>query len=168
MTWFLFPIGMFPWIMIVCSMIFFPPDWPRRALSALLRRPVPPTPAIRTRVLRPTWTWYVMAAGLAVYSLVQIAVPMRHLIYPGDVRWNEEGYRFAWRMMLTEKTGHARFRVTDPSTGEEWLEYPEKYFTPLQVERMAYQPDMILSAAHRIANDMHGSGGRVPVASFAP
>ena len=130
-------------------------------------RPVPPPPAIRTRVFPPTWTWYVIAAGLAVYALVQIAAPMRHLIYPGDVRWNEEGYRFAWRMMLTEKTGHARFRVTDPSTGEEWLEYPEKYFTPLQIERMAYRPDMILSAAHRIANDMHGSGGRVLAASSA-
>ena len=160
MTWFLFPIGMFPWIMIVCSMVFFSPDWPRRALSRLLRRPVPPPPAIRTHVFRPTWTWYVMAAGLVVYALVQIAAPMRHLLYPGDVRWNEEGYRFAWRMMLTEKTGHARFRVTDPSTGEEWQEYPEKYLTPLQVERMAYQPDMILSTAHLIAHDMDERGRR--------
>ena len=29
MTAVLFPIGMFPWIMIVATSIFFPPDWPR-------------------------------------------------------------------------------------------------------------------------------------------
>ena len=30
MTAVLFPIGMFPWIMIVATLVFFPPDWPRR------------------------------------------------------------------------------------------------------------------------------------------
>ena len=76
---------------------------------------------------------------------------MRHLAYPGNVRWNEDGYRFSWRMMLTEKTGHVRFRVTDTDTGVEWLEYPERYLTPLQVERSAYQPDMIRATARIIA-----------------
>ena len=30
-TWLLFPkIGVFPWVMIFCALVFFPPDWPRR------------------------------------------------------------------------------------------------------------------------------------------
>ena len=90
-------------------------------------------------------------------------VPLRHWAYPGDVRFNEEGYRFAWRVMLTEKTGHAQFRVTDPATGEKWLAFPEDYLTPLQAERMAYQPDMILETAHFIADDYRQQGRDVEV-----
>lgn len=30
-TWLLFPkIGVFPWVMIFCALVFFPPDWPRQ------------------------------------------------------------------------------------------------------------------------------------------
>ena len=36
-TWFLFNIGMFPWIMIVCATVFFPPDCPRYWLMRLPR-----------------------------------------------------------------------------------------------------------------------------------
>ena len=39
---------------------------------------------------------------------VQIVVPLRHQLYPGSVRWNEEGYRFGWRVLLTEKVGSGR------------------------------------------------------------
>ena len=69
--------------------------------------------------------------------------------------------------MLTEKTGQVRFRVTDAATGEEWLEYPETYLTPLQSERMAYQPDMILATAHVIAQDAGNRGRAVQVRADA-
>ncbi len=158
-TWLLFPIGVFPWIMIVAATIFFPPDWPPRLMAWRLgggqrSRPAPEP----RRVSPPTWRWYAAAAALALYALAQIALPMRHWAHPGEVRWNEEGYRFAWRVMLTEKMGQARFRVTDPETGKEWLSYPEQHLTPLQVERMAYQPDMILATACLIASDLKERG----------
>ena len=34
-----------------------------------------------------------MLIGLVAVA-VQVAVPLRHQLYPGSVRWNEEGYRF--------------------------------------------------------------------------
>ena len=37
----LFPIGMFPWIMIASTLIFFGYDWPDRVLGALGRRTAP-------------------------------------------------------------------------------------------------------------------------------
>ena len=61
-----------------------------------------------------------LGVALALLALAQIAMPLRHWAYPGNVRWKEEGYRFAWRVMLTEKTEHVRFCVTDTETGEEW------------------------------------------------
>ena len=128
-TWLLFPIGMFPWIMIAGALIFFPPDWPHRFLSRLRKRPV--SVAVH-RVPAANHSGILFRAGAAallLFALVQITLPLRHWAYPGNVRWNEDGYRFSWRVMLTEKTGFVRFRVTDAATGEQWLVYPEKYLT---------------------------------------
>lgn len=108
--------------------------------------------------MRVGWATRVAVIALVLFALVQVLVPLRHWAYPGNVRWNEDGYRFSWRVLLTEKTGHARFRVLDPATGQERLVYPDEYLTPLQAERMATHPDMILSTAHLIARDFAGRG----------
>ena len=93
-----------------------------------------------------------------MFIAVQVLVPLRHLVYPGNVRWTEEGYRFSWRVLVTEKTGLVRFRVTSLATEGERLVYPERYLTAVQVERMAYQPDMILATAHIIRDDFIDNG----------
>ena len=166
-TWLLFPIGMFPWIMMAGALVFFPPDWPRRLLSTLRRRPIPAQSFDPPAMSRPGWFLRAGVIALAVFALAQLIIPLRHWAYPGNVQWNEDGYRFAWRVLLTEKTGHLRFRVTDHTTGEEWLAYPEDYLTPIQAERMAYQPDMILSTAHIIAQDEYRRGRDVQVRADA-
>ena len=161
-TWVLFPaIGLFPFIMMAAALIFFEPDWPLRLARRLRRQsPEPAPPAPTTRESSGPLPWAVRAAFVlgAVFLAVQVLMPLRHLAYPGNVRWNEEGYRFSWRVLVTEKTGLVRFRVTDPATGEERLAYPENYLTPTQVERMAYQPDMILDTAHLIRDDFAALG----------
>ena len=108
--------------------------------------------------LSPSWRTRAAAGALALFALVQILIPLRHWAYPGNVRWNEDGYRFSWRVLLTEKHGHVRFRVRDPSTGAERVVLPEEYLTPLQAERMATQPDMILATARIIARDYARKG----------
>ena len=162
-TWLLFPsIGMFPWIMIGAALIFFEPDWPSRLVAGLRRRSRPPVsaalpaPPIRAGSL----SWPVRAAFAlgVVFLAVQVIVPLRHLTYPGNVRWTEEGYRFSWRVLVTEKTGLVRFRVTSLATEGERLVYPEAYLTPVQVERMSYQPDLILATAHIIRDDFIDRG----------
>ena len=75
-----------------------------------------------------------------------------------DVRWDEVGYRWSWRVMLTEKVGHAEFRVRDPASGREWEVSPAEYLTPVQERAMAVQPDMVLDTAHLIADDMAARG----------
>ena len=155
----LFPsIGMFPWIMIGATLLFFDPDWPARlagrirgAAGRSAARAPASTPPSEARPL----SWPVRAALILVglFLAVQMLAPLRHLAYPGNVRWTEEGYRFSWRVLVTEKTGLVKYRVTSQSTGEERLVYPEEYLTPLQVERFAHQPDMILATAHLIRDD---------------
>ena len=174
LTWLLFPIGMFPWIMSAGALIFFPPDWPQRLLAGLRCRfsiasaDAPDRAELSLpAAFRPTWRSRAGVVALLLVAVVQVAVPLRHWAYPGNVCWNEDGYRFAWRIMLTEKTGQVRFRVTDPATGEEWLAYPEEHLVPLQVERMAYQPDMILATAHLIAAEANRRGRSVEVRADA-
>ena len=58
------------------------------------------------------------------------------------------------------------YRVHNPDTGERWRVDPEDYLTPLQAERMAAQPDMILETAHIIARDF-ASRGHASVRVFA-
>ena len=52
-TWALFPIGVFPWLMIGASTVFFEPDWPRRLLARLGRSVAVPrvAPVRRSPVL---------------------------------------------------------------------------------------------------------------------
>ena len=168
-TWLLFPIGMFPWIMIFASLIFFSPDWPHRLKARVLGRREPPSEPVTGEGddVSPSRRVIAAAALALVFVLAQFATPLRHWAYPGNVRWNDDGYRFSWRVMLTEKTGHVRFRVTLPTLAETRLVYPEDYLTSLQTERMAYQPDMILATAHLIADDFRSLDGAVEVRADA-
>ena len=160
----LFPsIGMFPWIMMGATLIFFEPAWPSRVIRRLRGPPGPlPAPDSALTILaekRPL-SWPLRAALLlaAAFLLAQVLAPLRHLAYPGNVGWTEEGYRFSWRVLVTEKTGLVRFRVTTSARDREVLAYPDEYLTPVQVERMAYQPDMILAAAHIVRDDFIKKG----------
>lgn len=92
-----------------------------------------------------------IVAGLALWLAVQILVPLRHLLYPGNVSWTEQGHRFAWMMKLRDKDAEASFTVRDPATGREWRIAPERYLRRHQADEMQSRPDMILQFAHHLA-----------------
>jgi len=162
MTWVLFPIGIFPWVMVVCSLLFFPADWPRRWMLRRFGRqePVPPTASypVSNRLV----------AVLAVYAAIQIAVPLASF-WPGvDPNWTGRGFNFAWRVMLVEKAGHAEFMALDPSTGVRWPLHARNYITERQERMMVQDPFMIRALARRMAADLcdGGAGLEVRVDAF--
>ena len=163
-TWILFPrLGIFPWMMIGASLVFFDPDWPRRVVRAarakLWESTSPrPSPVEGEGVVALSWGTRIGLIGLGAFALFQVLMPLRHFAYPSNARWSEEGYLFSWRVMLTEKVGFVQFRVRDTDTGRAWIVEPDEYLTPLQVERMAFQPDLILQTAHIIADDFAERG----------
>jgi hypothetical protein len=139
MTWLLFPIGMFPAIMVLMALVFFPDDWPMK----LLKLP----DVERARNMNFEWR-PITAAALAMYVLIQWTVPFRHLLYKGDVLWNEEGMRWSWKVMIREKNGEANFRVEDRKSKRVWYVSPSDYLLRHQENEMSATPDMILQFAH--------------------
>ena len=151
----LFSIGVFPWLMIAATTLFFPPEWPRRFGVPLPRSPVT-DPAWDAARLLPR-----QRAALAVlggYLAVQLLFPLRHFLYPGNVNWTEEGHRFSWHMKLRDKEARALFRLRDASTGTTWEVSPRWHLTRRQAEEMASRPDMILQFAHHLAAEARRRG----------
>lgn len=149
-TGYLLNIGMFPFIMTTSALILFSPSWPRR----VLRRPVP---AIEDKPFPPPRRW--VSYAIALHVAIQIALPLRHVVYPGDVLWNEDGMRFAWHVVVREKQGSVTF-VARFANGKRLEVPPTKYVTPRQEREMAGQPDLILQLARHIADDLEARGYR--------
>lgn len=199
-TWLLFPIGVFPWLMIAAATVFFPPAWPRTLGARLRARPAmrthsvvegSPGPAPRTptggdgsvdaaaggpaagdraagRTTSPEqpgarWRRRVLTGAVAVWLTVQVALPLRHLAYPGDHRWTAEGYRFGWNVLLVERIASVTFVVRDPATGRTWTADPEALYTRAQVRVMNGEPDLIHQAARTIAAAEARTGREVEV-----
>lgn len=135
----LFSIGIFPWMMIGATLIFLPPAWFRFWQKPT---PLPPTDPTIPRNQRP------LLGLLAVYLIVQLLFPFRHLLYPGNVNWTEEGHRYAWHMKLRTKSGSLSYLVTDPATRDTWRVDPRGYVTARQYAKLDGHPDMILMFAH--------------------
>ncbi len=158
LTALLFPIGMFPYLMIASSLIFLDASVHHRLLSAGAR-------LFNLRLVRPDNSGRPSYgknkfALIAVSNLLilQLLLPWRYWAYPGELFWTEEGYRFSWRVMLMEKAGYAQFRVVDPRTGKRFYVDNADFLTPLQEKQMATQPDFILQYAHFLAGHFQQQG----------
>jgi hypothetical protein len=149
----LFDIGIFPWMMMAASLVFFPPDWPRFG-RRFGRRVAGASDPRRERLAAP------LLAGMAVWVALQLLLPLRHWLYPGDVAWTEEGHRFSWRMKLRDKESERlSFSVRDPASGREWGIEPGDFLTQRQKRRMAGQPDLIHQFALHVAEEYRREHG---------
>lgn len=142
----LFPIGIFPWLMMLGATLFLDPAWPRRWAPGGFKRE-------RAQVSR-GWT----AALMAIAALL-LLFPARSLWLPGPVAWTEAGYRLSWRVMLNEKTGLVDFRVVEPATGKVWKVHPASRLSEIQHQQMRTQPDMIRDFALQLQRE-HAAEGR--------
>ncbi|MEO1165277.1 MAG: HTTM domain-containing protein [Chloroflexota bacterium] len=148
MTTLLFNIGVFPWVMIACTLIFFDGrDW--RWLAQAVKLHVSPMPDAPKKLS----TSPLIAILIMCFFLWQLLMPLRHLAYPGNHLWTNEGYRFAWHVMLVEKNGTVIYRIEDPDSERFWVVFPDAYLTRQQEQQMSFQPDMILQFAHFLVDE---------------
>ena len=143
----LFPIGLFPWLMMAMTTVFFPPDWLRRRLK---REPATLEPC-------PSRPWFAYAAALLL--LAGTLVPLRRFAVPGRSDWHEQGFRFSWNVMVMEKIGVTEFRVL----GERGVTvvHPREELTPFQLRIFATQPDLILAYAKHLEERWQHDGKAV-------
>lgn len=149
-------LGVFPWLAIAATALFFRPDWPRRIVSIF--RPVTASPSFEAGRLPGPGKRLVVLNLVAIYIGIQLLVPLRHFLYPGGIEWTYEEHRFSWRMMLLDRYTLAFFYVTDPNIDKTYQVSSLEYLTEKQALRMEYRPDMLLQFAHYLAAVMPRKG----------
>ncbi|MCB0641306.1 MAG: HTTM domain-containing protein, partial [Phaeodactylibacter sp.] len=169
----IFQIGIFPWLSIALSLLFFEPNLPRQWVQGLRGR--------FKRVERWAERWQAKVAAteasniedlwqyqytyrkwiqwcLALLVLFHTSYPLRHHFIPGNVTWTEEGHRFSWRMMLRSKRGAGSFKVVDPAREEQFKIRINDYLNSDQTRKMWTHPDMILQFAHFLEKKFREEG----------
>jgi hypothetical protein len=174
-----FNIGIFPYLSIALTALFFSPSWPRSAVSFLAAR-IPRIAKWHTAWLDVVSTvepqasrfWQQQKAyqnriglGLTIFISIHCFLPLRHHLFDSDVAWSEEGHRYAWRMMLRSKSGTGYYNVEEISTGIVERVYPRDSLSSKQARKLWTHPDMILQYAHHLRDQAKAEG--LPVAVYA-
>jgi len=160
LTKILFPIGMFPYLMIIASLLFFSDDFHSKMLAHISKLTSVSYTTFSTG-LRYQSEGYVAKAApyvLVLFFLFQLLLPLRCHLYPGNLFWTEQGYRFSWRVMLMEKTGYANFKVVNSLTGKRFYVQNEDFLTAFQQKQMSTQPDFIIEYAQHLAKHFRSQG----------
>jgi hypothetical protein len=163
LTALLFPIGMFPYIMIATGLIFFSATFHER-IALRIKNLFGSNDSTFSSPIKFEYSPIskrLLISGFAVFFTIQLILPFRYAFYPGELFWTEEGYRFSWRVMLMEKAGFAEFTVKDKN-GKYSVVDNRDYLTPLQEKQMSFQPDMILQYAHHLRDEYQKKGFDTP------
>ncbi len=168
LTKILFPIGMFPYIMILSSLIFFSPNFHDKIII-LFKKVISLIKPISIEFKKVEFFRFTQQKPIlyivSVFFVFQFLFPFRYVLYPGELFWNEQGYRFSWRVMLVEKTAETTFRIVNPSNKKSITILNSDFLTEFQEKQMSFQPDMILEYAHYLGDQYlwFGEGEEVQV-----
>lgn len=147
-----FQIGIFPFLMIAFTVFFFPPETIR---SIFFKKKLKVIESPRT--LPSNWS-----VVFGIYFLIQIALPLRHHLYEGDVHFTEEGHRMAWQMMLRAKSSKISIETVDQNGNRSKIRLRD-HLTSNQINSMAGQPDMIWQFAQHLKRLEEKNGNIVAV-----
>lgn len=153
---FMFNIGIFPWLMLGITPIFFPASWLRSVLLIAEK----PYRAATELIKMPGRA---LAVLIALYFALQLFLPLRHFWFSGSSVWTDEGAWFSWQMMLRSKTGKIDFIVSDGGDPNKTIIFPlQFYLKKFQVHRLTQSPSLVLAFAHFIREEMITRGMEDP------
>nr|WP_321223303.1 HTTM domain-containing protein [uncultured Psychroserpens sp.] len=157
----LFSIGMFPYIMIVATLIFFDASVHEKIIIIIKKLLKPFRSKIKTPHTKEHYKYSninVLTPILAVFFAFQILFPFRYTFYKNELFWTEEGYRLSWRVMLMEKAGFTTFKIANSKTGQYFYVQNTDFLTSFQEKQMSFQPDFILEYAHYLGDHFKAQG----------
>jgi hypothetical protein len=126
---FLWPIGVFPWLSIFMTVLFF-----EKEVSQLIKISRDRVFIVSSQIKKTITILFIC------FFTFQFLFPFRQHLYVGKTNWHGYGELFSWRMMLTDKQGAVRLRVYDEnnrSLGEVSL---ESYINERQLFKLVYLP----------------------------
>ncbi len=161
---FMFNIGMFSYIMILSALIFFSEDFHQKFISYLALPFKKGQATISDKKLYFSFsTRKLLTIVFITHFFIQIVFPFRYVLYPGKLFWNEEGFRFSWRVMLIEKMGYLSMKIKNPETGHQFEVDNRKFLTKFQEKMTSTQPDMILQYAQFLKKEYTNQGIKNPI-----
>ena len=165
MTRILFPIGVFPYVMIISTLIFFDARFHQKVLFFFSKFKIHRNiwENNKTKIVTFTKVYQTKLVFLSSFLLFQLAFPFRYLLYPNELFWTEEGFRFSWRVMLMEKAGYTEFKVTDALTKKTIHVNNSEFLTRFQEKQMSFQPDFIIQYAHHLHDFYQKQGINNPI-----
>jgi hypothetical protein len=145
----LFPIGIFPYVMICATLIFFDAAFHEKIIE-FLRRIFKIKFIENNTTLNwiPTTKNKLLASLFITFFAFQLVFPFRYMLYTDELFWTEEGYRYSWRVMLTEKGGSVQYKIVNPETGNWFYADQNKFLSDYQQKQLRTQADFILEFAH--------------------
>ena len=155
----LFPIGVFPFVMIISSLIFFDEKFHQniiKHMKKIISSIYLNTEKLKIDYANSTHNKFSLTVVL-IFFIIQLFMPIRHMLYPGNIMWHEQGYRFSWRVMLMEKIGYTTFKI-EQENGKYFYVNNEDHLTSYQEKQMSFQPDFILEYAHYLGHYYHKKG----------
>tara|TARA_B110000902_G_scaffold13715_1_gene16402 strand:+ start:789 stop:2180 length:1392 start_codon:yes stop_codon:yes gene_type:complete len=158
MTAVMFPIGVFPYVMIASTLIFFNDNFHKKIIDFISKYSLLKKSQFNIEEQNYTSSnSNILKVFLIGFFTAQFFLPMRFIVYPGKLFWTEQGYRFSWRVMLIEKAGYSQFYIHEPKMDRKMLIQNRDYLTPQQEKMMSTQPDMILQYAHYLSDTFKDS-----------
>ena len=163
----LFPIGVFPYVMIISALIFLDEKFHQKIINTIKKiisaiynyKPKQEIIGVKKDYNKLT------LIIVFVFFIIQILMPLRHNLYPGNIMWHEQGYRFSWRVMLMEKIGYTTFKI-EQENGKYFYVENTDHLTSYQEKQMSFQPDFILQYAHYLG-DYYKKNGLKNIKVFA-
>ncbi|KAH6946928.1 hypothetical protein HPB50_016174 [Hyalomma asiaticum] len=176
----MFAIGMFPYVMIALTTIFFDYSWPKKVAAILpscIQNMVPDLTPSRPdfsdcwypgrrkvnvqcsrRAERRLCRWKVTAFLVSLHVILQLFLPYSHGITKGYNTWTQGSYGYSWDMMVHNwRPVHVKLVLYDNATHTAHFLDPEARYgkTRLPIKfttsrRWHHQADMVVQFAHCI------------------
>ena len=142
-----FQIGIFPYLVLAFTVFFFRPDQVERLFRL-------PAVTLSTGEAAPTCEAAPTSISAAILFLLffalQLLLPLRHHLLPGDVNFTDEAHRLSWRMMTRAKSGALHLEAVHPATGQRERVPTEWGLTPKQARHVATKPDFLYAHVQRL------------------
>ena len=143
-----FHIGIFPWLMICLTLLYFDPDTIKAFFSSKRKKAKKKNKDEKKQELMiDNKRKKLITVLFFSFFTLQILLPLRTFLYPGNPAWTLETTEFSWRMKHSDIYSETFFLVYDPNSKNLWDIDDEEFLEPRQKHKMRASPRLMLRYA---------------------